>query len=323
LVGVALGDPLACDGQACMVENDQAALLQSSILNKGEESGLFCQQAKDYLCYQKTGLPACCSDGRRNTCGTVKPPCDKMRKKGKGKGKGKSSSPGSWGPNTDNTYCNAAHSLKDSRKAAKSACKRDEACGGIYQPASAPGKWLLCQGFDTSPSTANNIVIKKLGGSWGPKTDNTYCNAAHSLQDSRKAAKSACKRDEECGGIYQPASVPGKWLLCQGFDTSPSTANNIVIKKLGGPSKICAHPEQDVYDDYTFKGHTPVACCDGQSPVNQHGKMLCPAKVCAHPGQDVYDDYTFHGHTPVECCDGKQAANHNGKMLCRGGDAPI
>jgi len=169
LVGVALGDPLACDGQACMVENDQAALLQSSILNKGEESGLFCQQAKDYLCYQKTGLPACCSDGRRNTCGTVKPPCDN---KGKGTGKGKSStrrrgtsSPGSWGPKTDNTYCSDSYLGKDSRKAAKSACKRDEACGGIYQPGNTPEKWFLCKGFNTLPSTSNSVVIKKLGGS--------------------------------------------------------------------------------------------------------------------------------------------------------------
>eukprot|EP00930_Biecheleria_cincta_P016220 TRINITY_DN1327_c0_g1_i4.p1 TRINITY_DN1327_c0_g1~~TRINITY_DN1327_c0_g1_i4.p1 ORF type:complete len:154 (+),score=27.17 TRINITY_DN1327_c0_g1_i4:188-649(+) len=79
---------------------------------------------------------------------------------------------------------------------------------------------------------------------------------------------------------------------------------------------------QDVYDDYTFKGRTPVACCDGQAPANQHGKMVCPAKPCANPGQDVYDDYTFKGHTPVHCCDGQKAANQNGKMLCPGGASP-
>ena len=79
---------------------------------------------------------------------------------------------------------------------------------------------------------------------------------------------------------------------------------------------VCAYAGQDVYDDYTFKGHTPVACCDGQAPANQNGKKLCPPKPCAHSGQDVYDDYTFKGFTPAACCDGQSPANQHGKMLC-------
>jgi hypothetical protein len=184
LVSLALSDPLACNGQACMVENDQAAMLQSSLLHKGEaldaiagegkeSGGQFCEEARDYGCYRKTGLPACCTDGRRMTCGKRKPPCDKKRKKkGKGKGKGsssrrrsgRSSSP-RWGREIDHTYCSGSYDGQDSRRAAKSACKRDEACGGIYQPGNNPEKWFLCKGFDTFASTSNSVVIKKLGGS--------------------------------------------------------------------------------------------------------------------------------------------------------------
>jgi len=266
LVGLALSDPLACDGQACMVENDQAAMLQSSLLHKGEasgaiarEGGQFCKEAKDYGCYRKTGLPACCTDGLRKTCGSVTPPCDKKRKK-KGKGgssrrRRRRSSSRSWGREVDHTYCSGSYDGQDSRRAAKSACKRDEACGGIYQPGNEPGKWFLCKGFDTYASTSNSVAIEKLGGSspspspspspsydtrrrnlpsssscWGSEVSG-YCSGSYGTGNSKSEAESKCMDTADCGGIYEPGGEPGQWYLCKDFDLYTSNSDSHSIRK--------------------------------------------------------------------------------------------
>ena len=113
-----------------------------------------------------------------------------------------------------------------------------------------------------------------------------------------------------------------KYITCEGRveKAADCNAHGCNYRCSGSSTQVrkptCATPGQDVYDDYTFRGHTPVQCCDGQAATNQNGKMVCPANVCAHPGQDVYDDYTFKGHTPVKCCDGQAATNRDGKMVC-------
>eukprot|EP00930_Biecheleria_cincta_P066030 TRINITY_DN519_c0_g1_i2.p1 TRINITY_DN519_c0_g1~~TRINITY_DN519_c0_g1_i2.p1 ORF type:complete len:572 (+),score=79.25 TRINITY_DN519_c0_g1_i2:85-1800(+) len=283
LVGLALSDPLACDGQSCMVENDQAAMLQSSLLHKGEASGAiageddrpsgqFCYEAKDYGCYPKTGLPECCSDGRRETCGRVKPPCDtKGERKGKGKGgsRRRRRPSGSWGREIDHTYCTGSYDRQDSKEAAKRACKRDDACGGIYEPGNDPGKWFLCNGFSTFASTSNSVVIEKLSGSssssspdrssssdtrrrhlpsssscWGSEVAG-YCSGSYGTGDSKSEAESQCVDTADCGGIYQPGQEPRKWYLCEGFDLFTSTSGSRSIKKEcdASPSSSSSHDD--------------------------------------------------------------------------------
>jgi len=220
LVGLALSDPLACDGQACMVETDQAAMLQSSLLHKGEASGATAGEDEE-------------SRRRRRP----------------------RSRSGRWGRKVDHTYCTGSYDGKDSKRSAMSACKRDGACGGVYQPGNDPGKWFLCKGFDTFASTSNSIVIEKLGGSspspspspspsydtrrrnrpsssscWGREVSG-YCSGSYGNGNSKSEAESQCMHTADCGGIYEPGTESGQWYLCKDFNVHTSTSGSHSIRK--------------------------------------------------------------------------------------------
>jgi len=231
LAGVALSDPLPCHGNECQVEDDKAVMLQSSLLHKAETSGSMVAE----------------EGGNRR------------RRKW-----------GDWGPVVENTYCTGSYDPQNSRRDAKSACKRDEKCGGIYQPANDPGRWFSCKGFDTYPSNSNSVVIKKLGSSspapspsggsyydrrlperypsptpsascWGsePAAAGYYCSGSYGNGVSKSVAKSTCVDADDCGGIYQPGNEPGNWYLCpKGFNLYPTNSGSKSIKKECGPTPL-------------------------------------------------------------------------------------
>jgi len=240
--GFALSDPVPCHGDACLVEDDQAAMLQSSFLRKGETSdGMVAEES-----------------GRR-------------RRRGKK----------SWGREVERTYCSNSYDAQNSKRAAKRACRKDEACGGIYQPENDPGKWFLCKGFNTYSCNSNSVVIEKLSSSspspspsspsynddrrrpgrypspapspspsynddrrrpgrypspspsascWGSEQAG-YCSGSHGGPLSQSDAETACMSDGQCGGIYQPGAEPGQWYLCKDFNVYASSSGSKSVKK--------------------------------------------------------------------------------------------
>ena len=203
-------------------EEDQAAMLQSSLLHKGETS--------DSMVAEESG--------RRR----------RRRRRRRGKK--------SWGREIERTYCSNSYDGQNSRRAAKRACKKDDACGGIYQPENDPGKWFLCKGFNTYSCNSNSVVIEKLSSSspspspsspsyddnrrrssqsssstcWGSQVSG-YCSGSYGGGVSRSEAESECIDSADCGGIYEPGTEPGNWYLCKDFNVFTSTSGSQSIRK--------------------------------------------------------------------------------------------
>lgn len=100
------------------------------------------------------------------------------------------------------------------------------------------------------------------------------------------------------------------WKCHEGSDDQKKWS----FQKGGSTHAPCAHAGQDVYDDYTFKGHTPVNCCDGKPAANYNGKMLCPGGPTHAPSPPPAKTEAPDGQ--IWCNSGQAPSAFDGDRTC-------
>jgi len=146
-----------------------------------------------------------------------------------------------------------------------------------------------------------------------------------------------------CGGLDEPAyyyGVTGSYICCSGLQ---------ITRCSGGP--VCLYPWQSCQDFQSASENSYCApnlgnawypssrngkCCDGESPANCDGTMICKTQRQACPSWTLPSTATTTTTTTAypycapnlanawypssrkgRCCDGEPPANCDGTMICK------